>query len=165
MSVTVSNIRRCNWDVTWNAVPLGGVDEVDPDMELLTEPITVGSIGKVELGSRYIGLNALIKVQLREVTRTAMEKLLPWFAGSPGAAINLAPAINVDLYTYAQTLLLHPTSGASGTTEDLNFPKAVPMQSMKLKRDGENDDVWDIIFKIFPDRSQLPALVYGTMTA
>jgi hypothetical protein len=47
----------------------------------------------------------------------------------------------------------------AGTPQDLEFPKAVPIQSMNLKRDGENDDVWEIIFKIFPDRSQLPALV------
>lgn len=163
MSVTVANLRRCNWDVTYNAVALGGVDLVEPDIELVTAPIKVGSIGEAELGSRFLFANILIKVQAREITRAIIEKLIPWSAGV-GAAIELAPPINTDLYTYGQVLLLHPTD-AGNTAQDISFTKAVPIQSMSLKRDGENDDVWDLVFKCFPDRAQLPALKYGTVTA
>jgi hypothetical protein len=163
MALDITQLRRCNWNVTYNSVDLGGVDSVEPDIELITEPIKVGTVGVAELGSRFVGANILIKVQARQITRAIIEKLIPW-SGSAGAAIDLAPPINTDLYTYAQVLLLHPTD-AGNTAQDISFTKAVPTRSMSLKRDGENDDLWDLVFKCFPDRSQLPALKYGTVTA
>jgi hypothetical protein len=166
MSVTPANLRRNNWNVTFNSVDLGGVDEVDPDLELMLEPITVGSMGKAILGYRIIGLSKdEITVEVREITRAIIEKLIPW-SGGAGAAIDLSPPVNTDIYAYAQVLLLHPNDVAGGTTsQDLEFLKAVPIQTMNLKRDGQADDVWQIKFKILPDRSQYPALKYGTVKA
>src|SRR4051812_28460235 len=123
----LANTRRANWDVKWNAADLGYVDDVHPDLQLMFEPIKVGSIGAAILGQRFTGLEGLIKIQLREVTRATLEKLMPWAAGG-GAAIDISPPINTDLYIYSQVLLLHPTDMGVTTSQDLNLLKTVPIQ-------------------------------------
>lgn len=160
----ITKTRRTNWKCTWNATDLGYVDEVTPELSYMLEAITVGSIGKAKLGERFLGLSGdTIKIQVRECTRAVVEKLLPWFTGTTGSAeIALTPPINTDIYTYAQALVLHPEDLAAGTVnEDVELYKAVPVSAWPMKRNGQQDDVWEVTFRIFPDRTQLPALKYG----
>lgn len=166
-TITPSNTRRTNFDVLWGTHELGGVDKVDlSKIALLLEPVKIGSLGNMKLDDRFIGFEdgALITVQCREITRTRIEKLVPWFSGSPGALVPLAPSVNTLMSnSYAAALVLHPRDKADAS-EDVKFYKAVPVQSVNLSRDGKADDVWEITFRIYPDLSKLPANPYGEVT-
>jgi hypothetical protein len=160
-----SNIRRTAWDVTWNSVALGLVDEVNPDLKLMMEPITAGTFGKITLGHRIIGLEGKVSVVVREVILAKIKALAaPWWSTG---SVPIAPeTFNSDSYALAQLLTLHPHDVAAGTTDqDLTLVKTVPLQPYRVKRDGTKDDMWSVDFEVYPDRSQMeaspPKLVYG----
>jgi hypothetical protein len=145
--------RRTVWDVTYNSVSLGLCDDIDPSaIKMEFEPIVTGSTGKKNvLGQRFVGISGMIKIQLRQLNMTQYAALAPWSTGTP---IQLVPPLNADMYAYAQTLTLHPDDMVSVTTEDLLFTHAVPMQLPGTpKRTGGADDVWEIEFAVFPDRT------------
>lgn len=169
MAYDVTKTRRTNYDVTWGTHDLGGLDKVDlSKLELLLDPVAIGSAGKMKLDDRFIGLTdgSVISVQVREVTRTRIEKLMPWFSGSAGAEIALVPAVNTLVSaTYAAALLLHPRDKVANDGEDYELFKTVPIQAFNLSRDGKEDDVWEVLFRIYPDISKLPANPYGRIKA
>lgn len=170
MAVNAANSRRTMYDVSWAAYDLGGLDDVKPDFALVLEAIKMGSTGNVKLGDRFVGLtdDAKVTVVLRESVRATIQKLMPWASQVAAAALVLTPGVNVDLYTYAQPLILHPrdrTGQTPATNEDLSLLKTVPIKAVEIPRTGNAEDKWEVTFLIYPDRAQLPALVYGTMTA
>ena len=166
----IANTRRTNWNPTWSGTSLGYVDEVDPDFEIDTESVMVGTFGKMVLGERIVGIKGKIKVQVRESTLAIMQTLCPWWSSG---IIPLTPTgLNIDYYTYADVLTLHPADLAVATVnQDLNFLKAVPIRppAGNFKRSGEKDDVWPVEFLVFPDRTKLaldpPQMVYGYVGA
>lgn len=165
MSVTVGNIRRTNYDVTFGGADLGGLDKVDlSKLALLLEPVKVGTTGNMKLDDRYVGLEdkAAITIQVREVTRAMIEKAFPWFSGTTGAAaVELTPVVNTLVAaTYAAALILHPHDMGATVTQDIEIYKAVPA-SPPVSRDGTKDDVWEITFMVYPDLSKLPNSCYG----
>jgi hypothetical protein len=163
MAYNIARTRLCDWDVTWSSYSFGAVDKVTPDITIKTAPIKVGSVGDVELGSRVISVDGTVKVEMREIDLTALQGVMPWYTSG---SIPLNPAtVHEDMYSYAAILNLHPTDVASGTlTQDLNLLMAVPMIQM-MEADGKTDGKVLVTFKFYPDRSQLPALVYGYVGA
>jgi hypothetical protein len=159
-----SNLRRTFYQVLWGdsgPFDFGLLDTVDPALDLKLEPITSGTTGKLILGQRVVGVEGYVSIQVRETTLTMLQKVTPWWSSG---AIPLVPAAaNVDLYTYAQLLTLHPGDQGVVTTQDLKLTKAVPAQAFKLRRDNKSDDVYELRFTFFPDRAQLPNVVYGTI--
>lgn len=163
MSITVSNTRRTNYDCTWNSVALGGVNKVDlSKLTLLLEPVKIGSLGNMKLDDRIIGLEdkAMITIELREVTRAIIQKMMPWATQTTGAKLDFMPAVNTLMASYAQALLLHPRDVAD-VSQDLSIYKATPVQAFNLTRDGTKDDVWEVMFMIYPDLTKLPNNPYG----
>jgi hypothetical protein len=169
-TIDITKTVRTNWDVSWNGHTLGGCNKVDlSNLKLKTEPVMVGSLGAMKLDDRVIGLEdgASIKVEVREITRTQIERAIPWFSGASNTGnIELIPPINTLLASnYAHALVLHPR-GAADAYQDINLTKAVPVQLMNLSRDGTKDDVWELEFKIYPDLSvTFPANPYGHVGA
>lgn len=167
---TVGNSRRTQYDVSWNAYDLGFLDDVKPDLPLKLDPIKIGSLGDVKLGDRILGLEdgAKVTIVLREPIRLSFQKLAPWASQSAGAALDLTPPAGGDLYTYAQVLLLHPrdqTGLTPATSQDISLTKTVPLKAFEIPRTGNDEDKWAVEFLIYPDRTQLPLIKYGTMTA
>jgi hypothetical protein len=161
MAYDLTRTRLYNYDVTWDSYAFGAVDEVAPDFEIKVKEIKIGSFGDVKVGERIIGLEGKIKVMAREIDITLLRKMLPWYTSG---SVPLLPAtVHKDLYDYAKLLTIHPID-ISGTTEDLTFLKAVP-RFKPMQRDGTKDDVVEVNFEIFPDRTQLPTLVYGYVGA
>lgn len=161
-----ANLRRFDYNCVWNSIDHGYVDAVMIDPQLAYSDKKVGSLGKVILGAWGDAGDPIVEVELREITRTLLEKMAYWFAGSAGQAVKLSPPAGVDIYTYAQLLTLHPTDIAGGTTsQDVTLLKAVPIWGMKLTVNGENDAVYKMRFRGFPDRSGLPTVDYGSITA
>lgn len=164
-----TNLRRTNWDPTWSSTALGLQNKVNPDLKLMLDPITTGTTGKVILGYRIVGLEGKVSIVVRETTLALIRKLAaPWW--SSGLVPLVPSAINVDLYSYAALLTLHPHDLGAGTvTEDINLLKTVPVNAYHLERDGVKDDEWMVDFMVFPDRSLLeaspPTLVYGYIGA
>jgi hypothetical protein len=169
-TVDPSKTRRDMYNVSWNSVDLGGLDGVKPEFKMLLDPIKIGSLGKAKVGDRFVGLgeDAKVTIKIRETAngtlRGRLQKLMPWATQTTGAELALTPAVNVDLYSYAQALVLHPR-GAAAVDEDLTLLKTVPVRAHEIPRTGTEDDVWEVEFLIYPDRSSLPALVYGKVTA
>lgn len=168
MSDNAYTPRRTAWDVKFNGYGLGTTYEVDPsNLKVTLEPIKRGTTGNITLGWWILGIEGTLKVQVADVTREAMEKLTPWFAGSTGDSIPLVPPANANLYDYAQLLTLHPHDLASTDhSQDLNFLKAAAVAPpIAIKRNGNTDDLWQAEFAVFPDLGQLiasgPAKVYG----
>lgn len=159
----LTKTRLGNYDPSWTAAgagsafALGYVDRVTPDITIVTKEIKVGSIGNVVLGERIIAMTGVVRVECRELDLTAYQKLMPWYTS--GSIPMIPSTIHKDLYDYAGLLTLHPTD-VSGTSQDLSLVKAVPL-IMPMDRDGEADDQFIVDFHFFPDRAQLPTLVYG----
>lgn len=158
------NPRITSWDTVWSGYDLKFVNEVRPDIKLITTPITRGTTGKkVVLDDFVSAVDAMIKCKVPDIAASLILEMCPWV----GAKQYLSPsAPNASLYSYAALLTLHPHDIASGTTtEDLNFPKAVPFSLFNLARDGDKETDWELIFKIYPDFTKLtastPLLVYG----
>ena len=147
---------RKMYQVLFNAVDVGLTDVVDPTgVKLTGRKITAGTFGKdLALGYRVTGSEGTIKVQILQLNLAQYIALCPWYSGT--GAIPLTPPNGADLYTYAKTLVLHPIQNASSTTEDLNYGMCCPMTSPgQVKRDGGDDDVWEIEFMPFPNRTTL----------
>src|SRR5687768_11026314 len=115
---TISNTRRTNHSVKWLGSPydLGFVDEVNPDIKIITEPIMVGTFGKVKLGDRIIQLDGQIHVDCREITEELIKKMMPWW--SSGVVPLIPSTLNVDYYSYAALLTLHPEDKGADVDED-----------------------------------------------
>jgi hypothetical protein len=155
MDLTRTRLR--NFDVTWASYAFGAVDKVTPDVKLVLSPLSVGSVGRAVLGHRIVGVEGAVVVMAREIDLTFFQKMLPWYSAG---SIALNPAtINKDLYDYAGLLTLHPQD-VDATTQDINLLKAVP-QIKHMDRDGVKDDAVQVTFTFYPDRTQLPTLVYG----
>jgi hypothetical protein len=157
MAMDLTRTRVGNYDCTLGAYAFGAVDNVKPTIEIVKKEIKVGTIGNVVLGDRLIGANVAVEIEAREIDPALIKKLCPWWTSG---SIAFTPATaHIDFYTYAQVLNLHPTD-VTGTAEDLNFVKAVPIFN-PMQRDGDKDDIVLAGFRIYPDRSVLPNLVYG----
>lgn len=158
----LTKTRLGNYDPSWTAAggslwAMGFVDRVTPNITIVTKDIKVGSVGDVVLGKRIIAVTGTVRIEAREVDLTAYQKLMPWYSSG---SIPLNPAtIHKDLYDYAGLLTLHPTD-VSGTGQDLSLVKAVPLIT-PMDRNGNDDDRVIVDFHFFPDRTQLPTLVYG----
>ncbi len=148
--------RRTSWQVLWKAtspVDLGLLDDVDTTgIKFVQDGIMTGTTGKKnKLGDRLVGVEATIKIQMRQLNATQYAALCPWSTVAP---FSLFPPLNADMYQYSDLLVLHPVDMLAVTTEDIIFPHAVPMQPPStLKRGGDKDDVWDIVFQCYPDRT------------
>lgn len=155
MAYDPTKIRFTNYDVTWAAVDLGGVDEVKLDLKMIFTPIKIGSAGAMKLDDRFEGLgdDAQVSVIVREVALAKIVSLCPWETG--GGIADLVPPVGTNLYQYAQALLLHPRDKGVATTEDIEIYKTVPVSSFQLPRDGVKPDMWEVIFNIYPDRTKL----------
>lgn len=155
-----------NWTKAGGTIyDFGLLDLVEPNFELITAPIQVGSIGDVPLGEWILGLKGKITTALREIDLTTYQKLCPWWASG---SISLIPtAVKADLYQYAGLLTLHPTDIAAATvTQDINLLKAVPRPIALMKRDGKKKEEQLVVeWTFWPDRAQLtqasPLMVYG----
>lgn len=158
------NPRRTAWNVTWNAAGVGTVYEVQPDLSYELEPIKRASTGKIVLGEWIVNLKGMVKVQLADVQLALEQAMAPWWSvGSIPLMPTSAPPVNI--YQYAQELILHPVDQGATTTEDLHLTKTVPMKPVSMKRQGEKDDLWEMEFRIFPDVGRLqaatPFLTFG----
>ena len=157
-SIGIAN--RKHYAVVFNSIDLGLCDDVDPTgVKLLFDDITTGSTGKKNvLGKRMVGANGGIKVQFRQLNQAQFAALAPWNVSWTTGHVIMTPPLNSDLYTYSQTLTLHPVENASDTTEDLIFSHACPMNAPGLvKRGGDKDDVFEVEFAVFVDRTALAA--------
>src|SRR4051812_25870099 len=121
-----ANLRKFNYSAVWNGVDLGYTNATVIDPQLAFTDKKVGSLNGVTLGAWTKGADPFVELEFSEITRTMMEKLSFWFAGSAGQAIKLVPPLGIDIYTYAQLLVLHPSDLAAGvTSQDPNLLKAV----------------------------------------
>src|SRR3954468_14701573 len=148
-----SRRRFTAYDVKWGSVVLGSVANVEPKIEMVTKPIQLGSLGDVDVGEWIVGLKGTIDMALEEIDLTQFQTLMPWYTSG---SIPLMPTTwHKDLYAYAQALVLHPTDLPAATlTQDLTLLKALP-KFTPPKRDSRNDEVLNVSWKFFPDRSQL----------
>jgi hypothetical protein len=163
----ISNFVRDNWVPTWNGQPLGYCDDTDPGLTALYDAIGAGTLGKIRMGDRFVGLEGDITLMMREPTLSIIETMIPWGVDGNGEYL-ISPPINTDMYTYAQLLNLQPSSrvAASDHTLDLNLVKAVPIHVPNaFKLTGKQDDVMPVKFRIYPLRTALPAIIYGYIGA
>jgi hypothetical protein len=161
LTKTILNNYVVSWGASGSQYSFGAVDKVTLQLPLKTKPIKVGSMGDIELGQRVIGIadGAKVQIEARQIDLTFLQKMHPWW--SSGSIAKTPAAAQVDLYTYAQLLTLHPNDVAAGTfTQDVNLLKAVPMLSDE-GRDGVGDGKDLVDFWIFPDRASFPTIVYG----
>lgn len=157
MAFDSTKVRQTNYDAMWDTQDLGGLDDVKINMDLIFLPVKIGSAGNMKLEDRFQGLNddAHVLIVVREVTLALIRKLVPW-AGATGAAA-LTPPIGTGMTQYAKQLTLHPRDMLLVTTEDMEFWKAVPVQSYKLPRNGQDFDKWEVRFNLYPDPAKIAA--------
>ena len=138
------------------AVDVGCVDEPELVSKPDLKPITVSHFGSTRLGDRAVGREIHIKFKLREITLANLKRQMPWGSAEAGWAV--CPPNGVDIYTYAQAVVLHPDDAADAS-EDIIARKAAPVTGVNLKGDGEKDATIDFDLVCYPDRGLLPDLV------
>lgn len=157
MAWDLTEVRRTPHLVTWSGQDQGGVDEVDfSGVKWMTDPLKIGSAGAMKMDEVFTGLtdDSAIKVVARQVTAARIRASCPWAAGS-GIA-NLTPPVGTRLLQYAQLLVLHPIDLGAGTSEDIHVFKTVPFAVLP-KRTGTSWDLFEILFKVYPDQTKLIA--------
>ena len=134
-----------------------GLDDVKINAELVFAAVKIGSAGNLKLDDRFQGLddNAHVSIVVREVALALIRSLVPWAAAS--GVVALVPPIGTQVAQYADLLTLHPRDKGAATTEDVHFFKAVPVQSFKLPRNGQDFDRWEVRFNLYPDLTKLAA--------
>lgn len=149
--------KRSNWLVNFNGTDAGLMDEVNPALKLVFEPITTGTTGKKNiLGHRFVGVSGTIKLQCRQMSDALYALFAPWHDGN--GPLPLTPPANSDLYDFAKPLILHPDDAGEDTSQDLVFPKASPMSvPAAIKKDGGKDDTWEVELAVYPPREQMAA--------
>jgi hypothetical protein len=159
------NARETNWDGKWATIPFGLINQVNPDLKLTLSPIKRGTTGKHVLGHFISALEGDVSVEIPAPSLTIIKAMTPWY--STGTQIFFVPpAMNVNLYTFAQPLVLHPHDvDAADLTQDLTLVKAAPMSAFNLTRDGDKEEIWKLMFFPYPDFDQLvaspPVVSYG----
>jgi hypothetical protein len=117
----------------------------------------------MKLDDRYVGLEdgAEISVEVREVTRPASTCSTPGRPVGDGRRWSSGPAPGALLAQYAQALVLHPRDITAARPRTSRSTRRCRCRSFNLSRDGTKDDVWKVVFKIYPDLTKLPANPYG----
>jgi hypothetical protein len=154
MNYDLSQLVRSTWQPLWNSVGLGATAKVDPSkLKFVYSDILTDVTGKVPIGQRFIGIKGSIILSLQQLNPTLIGLVAPWLASG-----EMQPAVNTDMYSFAQVLQLHlATAGPTDYTNDFFFRKAVPISMPAIAKDGTKEDVLDIEFAIYPDRSTLTA--------
>jgi hypothetical protein len=160
------NARLTSWDATWNSVSLGLVNKVNPDLKIVKKPIKRGTTGGHVLGKFYITLEGQVSVECPAATLATMKSMTPWYA-SGTQILFFPPTLNAVDYSNAHQLVLHPHDKAADLSEDMIFLKAVPASALNMERDGDNEEVWKVMFDFYPDFDQLtaspPVVAFGYM--
>lgn len=156
----LDNAFMRTYDVKIGGTDVGWCDEPEVTQELsLQERKQTKVYGQV-LGHRLVGVKVTVKVTLRELTKANHGLAVPWYTAND---IALMPTtLGGDLYQYAKEVLLHPRDKAD-TTEDIKLLKAVPIGPLTIKGDGANEGGIPLTLFAYPDRSQLPNLVLGSI--
>ncbi|HUX16908.1 MAG TPA: hypothetical protein VMW52_10580 [Phycisphaerae bacterium] len=146
--------------ITWDVKDLGYTGK--PTVKVTPEYIdkTTAQTGKVVLGANFVGATADLVFPLYKTDLEMLRAVMPGYV--EGEAFYLLPtALGGDLYDRAKLLTLHPLAAGESTETDINILKAAPIGALELARDGQGHDVLPVVFRFFPDRSQLPKLVWG----
>jgi hypothetical protein len=157
---------RGAYQVNFNGNDMGLVDMVDPSKSaLIFEDITTGTTGKKNvIGKRFVGAKIMVSVAFRQVTVAMQRALCSWANSNNGSSVVFTPPLNADMYTFAKPLILHPTDHTDAdTTADLVFDHACIEKLPLVKRDNGSDDVAEVDFYIFPDRTAMQTST-GTIT-
>lgn len=159
----LENIRKCSWEAmriigAAEIHHFGGTNEVTPNIELMLDPVKVGSNQKLDDWVDGVGDDAAIAMVLREVTREQIEHLCPWFGGTSGTdAVDLAPAAGQRMRQWAKPLILHPTDANGLTNQDIEIYATVPVGFGSPKRDGKAQEAVEIEMLVYPDLNKLLA--------
>jgi len=161
-----SNLRNRTYELKIGAsvaaaVTVGYIDQPKARKTQTTYERKLGAFGDMVLGDVITGVSVEIDVAMREITQANLARFFPWY--STGDTIALAPtSIGTDLYDYAQVAVLHP-SDAADTSEDWVLDKAVVLGDIEVEGDLLQDQSLPMTIRAYPDRSQLPDIVLGTI--
>ena len=148
----------------WDGKNLGFTDKPTVKSTPEYEDILTAQTGKIALGASLVAWKGEIVLPLKQTDLEIIRLALPWYDPALEAAhgFRLLPPMGTDLYLYAKLLTLHPLSAGAVLTSDINLIKAVPIGAIDLSaRDGTKHDVLPVTFRVFPDRTQFPAVVIG----
>jgi hypothetical protein len=142
---------------------------IDVSIDQKEAAISTHQTGSNKLGSVITGKEVKVKLTLYEATKAQITKMLRKMGGGSftptGASGTEVTGLGThkdgdNTYTYADKLVLHPVSKASGDkSEDITFWKAfVKMDGLKF--DGEKPLTLPITFEVFPDMSKNERVQY-----
>lgn len=157
------------WDLYVAGVKQGWFEDPQLSRTLELAIVAPSQYYKQAMGHRIMGVGLTLSVSLKEYRRSKLAMCCPWFAGDPAADnIPLAPTtLGVDMYDYAQQVVLHPRERASGagylqggydSHEDIVLPKAVCLGDFSLTHTDDETPI-PLTWQVYPDRASLPAIV------
>lgn len=175
MAKSLSELKVRTYDVYIfdgaSAVDLGYSDEPLVTIKKITKPIKVSELHDQELGTRLLGVEATVTVNLRQVPIATFARAFPWFSGTPGTdSIPVMPSsLGQDLYDYAQKWVLHPRDkglqaygvGEYDASEDFTLLKGAIISDVARAGKGTDEDPLKLTVKFYPDRASLPNLLLG----
>jgi hypothetical protein len=154
--------RREMYDVSYGGHALGGLQKVDlSKLVMMLDAIMIGSFGKLKLDDRFVGLEAGAQVSIDVVQTNRQMINLAIATGTPGVGTTEVPLVPATLNTlmsatYGKALLIHPRSKLTDVSEDLELYKTVQVGA-PISRTGTADDVWTLVFNVYPDMTKLAA--------
>lgn len=121
-----------------------------------SKPINEDQKGVTNVDEIKVGASACeVEVNL---TRSSLAQLAQIIGGSSysGNKLNVTNQVGVSMYDNANALVLKPiVNNVASTNENdwLNIPKAYPKVDLEIVFDAENQRVYKVMFKGFPNAS------------
>lgn len=168
---TAANLDIGPCSITFNSIDLGyTIGGVKVSVATETKDIEVDQ--EVSPVDTLIQKQALtVVVPLAEYTLENLNMALPGSEIVTDATdatkkkLLLKSQSGASLITFANTLVLHPTSlEDTDKSEDWTFNKAAPVGNLEVLYDKENPKVAEVTFKIFPDTDNTMG-IFGDITA
>ncbi|WP_062120536.1 hypothetical protein [Aureimonas sp. AU40] len=147
----------------------GGVEAA---VETSTQEITVDQLGNSPIGERITGRTCTVTAPLAETTLENLVAIMPGAqlvtdSQDPTKKKVVVPAgVGIDLLEIAKKLRLHPKENADDdTSEDFIVPRAATAGAATFAYKLDEQRVFNVVFKAYPDAETETLFVVGDETA
>lgn len=173
ISTQTKNVKLGACNVTFNSVALGLTKGgVEVSITTNKHEVMVDQFGATAINDIITGRTGTVKVPMAE---TDLAKLLVMFPGSvlvtdktvaTKKKLTIPHGVGISLVDTAAVLTLHPTANAVGDkNDDVTVPLAAPVGDIQFAFMVDQERVYTVEFKMYPDETTGLLAVFGDIAA
>jgi hypothetical protein len=167
----VENVKLGASGVTWGADDLGFTKGgIDVAISTMTKEVTVDQFGPAAINEYIQGRSVTVTVPMAESDLPKLALAIPGsvLTGAEGGPRKLVVknAAGTNLRELAKKLVLHPTGvPASQKNDDFVVLIAAPVGDIEFSYNFEDERVYSVTFKGYPDNATGELFVFGDESA